>query len=74
VLENEGTHGVRVTFGANCELSGSGPYLVPYLGAVRIVAVAALNQAYIHPMPEGPSELGFLRSVTAITQFRLRFR
>jgi len=72
VLKDERAHGVGVALGADGELSGGGANLVSSLGSVRIVAVAALNQPDIDAMAIGACELGALRGVTAIAEFRLR--
>lgn len=73
VLENEWSHGVRVTFGADRELPGGGSDLVTGLRAVRIVAVAALNEPDIYAMPVRPREFRFLCRMAAIAQSGLLF-
>jgi hypothetical protein len=73
VLEYEGPHGIGVTLGANRKLSGSGPYLVPGLRAVGIMAIAALDEAHINAMTVGPCELGSLLRMATVAELRLRF-
>lgn len=72
VLKNEGSHGVGMALGADGELAGGGPYLITRLeGAVRIVAVAALNESDVNPMAERPGKFGFLRGMAAEAQLGL---
>ena len=73
MLKDEGSHGVGMALGADRKLPGGGPNLVSGLSAVRIVAVAALHQAGIHPVTEGARELRLLRRMTSEAEFRLRF-
>ena len=73
MLKDERPHRVSVALGADRELSGGSANLMPGLGAVRIVAVGALDQSHLDPMPVGPSELGLLRGMTAEAQILLLF-
>jgi len=61
VLENERPHRIRMALGTNRELTGGSSHLVAGLGAVRIVAVAALDESGVNPVPIGPRELRLLR-------------
>jgi len=72
MLEDEGSHRVGMALGADGELAGGGAHLVANLASMRIVAIAALDQPNVYAMPEGSSELGFLRSVAAIAELSLR--
>jgi hypothetical protein len=74
VLENERPHRIRMALGTNRELTGGSSHLVAGLGAVRIVAVAALDESGVNPVPIGPRELRLLRGMAAVTQGSLRFR
>ena len=74
MLEDEGAHRVGMAFGADRELSGGGPNLVTGFGAVRIMAVAALDEPDIDAMAIWPGKFGLLRGMTSIAQRRLRLR
>lgn len=73
VLENERPHGVRMALGANRKLPGGRSHLVTGLGAVRIVAVAALDESDINTMPVRPREFRLLGGMAAVAQGSLRF-
>src|SRR6516164_2269975 len=73
MLEYKRAHGVGMALGAYRELPGSGANLVAGFGAVRIVAIAALNQPDIDAVTIGTGELRLPGSVTSVAQFRLRF-
>ena len=73
MLKDEGPHRVGVALGADSELSGGSANLMPGLRAVRIVAVAALDESHLDPMPVGSVELGLLRGMTAEAQILLGF-
>ena len=72
MLEDKRPHGVGVTLGAHRELTGGRTHLVTGLRSVRIVTVAALDQADIDAMAIGPGELGLLRGVASVAQLGLR--
>ena len=74
VFEDKRSHGVGVALGADRELTGGSSHLVTCLGAMRIVAVAALDKSNIDTMPVRPGKLRLLRGVAAIAQLSLRFR
>jgi hypothetical protein len=57
---------------ANRELTGGSLHLMAGLGAVRIVAVAALNESDVNPVPVRPREFRLLRGMAAIAQGSLR--
>jgi hypothetical protein len=42
-------------------------------GAVRVMAIGALNQAFVHAMPKGHRKLRPLLLVARVTKFRLIF-
>jgi hypothetical protein len=73
VLENERPHGVRMALRANRKLTGGSPHLMTGLGAVRIVAVAALDESDVNAMPVRPGEFRLLRGMAAEAQGSLRF-
>jgi len=60
VFEDEWPHRIGVAFGANRKLTSRSPDLMSDLRAMRIVAVAALNQSGINAMPVGSGEFGLL--------------
>src|SRR5271169_609855 len=72
MLENERPHGVGMTLGAHGELPGSGTHLMANLCAVRIMAVAALDESGIDTVPIWPRELGLFGSMAPETEFGLR--
>ena len=72
MLEDKRPHGVCMAFGADGELSGSGAHLAAGLSAMRVMAVAALDQSDIDAVPVRPGELGSLRSMAAVAQCGLR--
>ena len=43
-------------------------------GAVRVVAIGALDQSFVNTMAERHCKLGPLLKMTRVTQFGLRFR
>jgi hypothetical protein len=73
MLENERSHLVSVALGANRELACGSSHLVTGLGAMRIVAVAALDKSDIDAVAIGPGKFGLLRSVASVAQLSLRF-
>jgi hypothetical protein len=62
---------VRVARKANRILRGRSTHLMRPHRAVRIVAVGALDEAFIHSMVEGHIELSFLRQMARVAKFRL---
>ena len=72
MLKDEWPHGVGVALGANRKLSGRRADLTAALGAVRVMAVTALNQAHFHTMAIWPCKLRLLRRVAAQAKLRLR--
>ena len=73
MLEHKWPAFFRVTGEAHRVLRRGGPYLLGLNRAMRIVAVIARNQAFVHPMMEGHRELRFLLGVARIAEFRLFF-
>lgn len=71
VLECERAHGFGMTVCANGKLAGCGSQLPIHETAVRIMAVAALDQTNIDTMPIRAAEFGFLLRVASITKQRL---
>ena len=72
MLEHERPHRVGVTFRADGELSGGRSHLVPALRAVRIVAIAALNEADVNAVSIRPCELCALLCVATVAKLGLR--
>ena len=63
---------LRVALGADRVLVGGGPDVVVAEGAVNVVAVAALDQALIHPVMEGHVERRLHIGVALEAELRLR--
>lgn len=63
---------VRVALEADRILRGGGLHLLGLDCAVRIVAVRALDQTFVHTMMERHVELRLLLQMTCVTKFRLR--
>jgi hypothetical protein len=64
---------VRVAREANRILRRGSPHLVGPHGTVRIVAVGALDEAFIHSMVERHIELGFLCKMARVAKLGLSF-
>lgn len=62
---------VRVAFDTNGVPTWYRPHLPQSRGAVRIVAIATLNESLIDPMVIGLCEVCFCRLVTSIAELRL---
>ncbi len=73
VFEYEWPLLVGVTLEANSVLCGIRAHLLRFHSAVNIVAIAALDQAFVHPMMEGHVELGLLLEMASVAELRLRF-
>jgi hypothetical protein len=58
---------------ANRVLRRRVPHLLCGNSSVRVVAVAALYQPFIHAMVKGHAELGLLLKMAGVAKFRLRF-
>ena len=72
VFENKRPLLVRVALEANGVLGGRSSHLVGLYRPVHVVAIAALDQAFIHAMMERHIELGFLLEMASVAKFRLR--
>lgn len=72
VLPGEGTCFVSVAVKANLVLGGGGAQLTRQEAAVLVVAVGAIDQAFIHPMVEGLGEIRLHFLVAGVAQSRLR--
>jgi len=57
MLEHKGPTRLRMALGADCVLIGGGFDVVVAEGSMRIMAVTALHQAFIHPVMKGHVEL-----------------
>jgi hypothetical protein len=73
VLEYKRSLLVRVAREANRVLSGRTPHLMGPHGAVRIVAIGALDEAFIYSMVERHIKLSFLRKMARIAKLGLSF-
>jgi len=73
VLENERPHRIRMALRANRKLPSGSSHLVTGLSAVRIVAVAALDESNVYPVPVRSRKFRLLRGMAAVAQGRLRF-
>jgi len=71
VLKHERTSLIGVARVANRILRRRGSHLLCRYRSVRVVAVAALNQPFVHPMVKGHAELRFLLKMTGVTKLRL---
>ena len=71
VLIHEGSLLVRVAFDTNGVPAWQCPHLLERCGAVRIVTVAALDQAFLDTVVIGLSKVSLLRRVASVTKFRL---
>jgi hypothetical protein len=60
-----------VTFETDGVLRGVRAHLLGLHGAVNVVAIAALDQAFIHPVVKGHVELSFLLKMTSVTELGL---
>ena len=73
VLENKRPLLVGVALEADFALRRGGPHLIGLHRAMRIMAVGALHQPFIHPMMERHLELRFLLQMACVAKLRLRF-
>jgi hypothetical protein len=62
---------IGVALEADRILRGGSPHLFGSHRAVHVVAIAALDQPFIHAMMEWHVELGFLLEMAGIAQLRL---
>lgn len=74
VLERERPAHIRVALGADGVLVGRVSQVDQIECAVRVVAVSALDQAFVHPVVEGHVELPLLIGMASVTESRLRGR
>jgi hypothetical protein len=72
MFEHERPLFVRMTCKADGILRRGSPHLLGFHRSVHIVAIAALDQPFVHPMMERHVELGFLLEVAAVAQLGLR--
>ena len=73
MLEHVRTLFVRMALKAHKILGGRGSHLFWFHRSVHVVAVAALNQAFIYPVVKRHLELGFLSQMAGEAKFRLGF-
>jgi hypothetical protein len=65
--------GICVAFGADGVSAGQGFHLPQGCGAMHVMTVAAVNQAFIYTVMVRLGKIGLGRSVTAVALFRLFF-
>src|SRR4051812_26673290 len=71
MLEDEWTSLLGMALEADLVLCGSGTQLCAQVSAVRIVAVVALHQAFVHAMMEGLAELRLHFQMAGVAKLRL---
>ena len=71
VFENKRSLLVRVAFEADRILRGRSPHLVGLYRSVHVVAIAALDQSFVHAMVERHVELRFLLEMAPIAKLGL---
>ncbi len=74
VLENEGALLIRVALKADGVLLRGCAHLMRLDGAVRVVAIRAVDKPFVHAMVKGHFELRFLGLVASDAELRLGFR
>ncbi len=72
VLENEGALLIRVALKADGVLLRGGAHLVRFDGAVRVVAIRAVDKPFVHAMVKGHFKLRLLSLVASDAELRLR--
>ena len=72
VFEYKGALLVRVALEAHRVLRGRSPHLVGLYRAVHVVAIAALDQPFVHAMMERHVELRFLLEMAPVAKLGLR--
>ena len=73
MLEDKRTLLINVAFEADRILRRGSSHLLRFDCAVRVVAIAALNQALVDAVVEGHFEFSFFIEVAAVAKFRLSF-
>ena len=73
MLEDEGALLVNVALEADCVLRGGCAHLLGLHSAVHVVAIAALDEAFVHPVVERHIELSLLLKMASVAELRLRF-
>jgi hypothetical protein len=73
VLEDERSLLIGVTLEADGVLRGIRTHLLGLHRAVYVVAIAALDQAFVHSMMEGHVELSLLLEMASVAELGLRF-
>lgn len=73
MLVYEWSPGICVTFCADGVTAGQGFHLPQGCGAMRVMAVAAVNQAFIYTVMVRLGKIGLRRGVAAVALFRLFF-
>ena len=73
MLEHKRTLFVRVALEADGVLRGRSPHLMRFHCSMNVVAIAALDQSFIHAMMERHVELGFLLEMARVAELRLHF-
>ena len=73
MLVDKWSPGICVALGAYCVSAGQGFHLAQGCGAMRVMAVTAVNQAFIYAVVIRLGKIGLRRSVAAVALFRLFF-
>lgn len=73
MLENEGPLLIDMTFETDSILRRRSPHLLWPHGSVWVMAVTALDQAFIHTMVKGHRKLGLLLQMAGVAELWLGF-
>ena len=68
---DEGPLLIDMALVANGVAAGESPYLTQSGGSMRVMAVYALHQSFVHPVVIGLGKVGLRRSVASVAQLRL---
>lgn len=71
MLVDKWSPGIGVALGADGVSAGQGFYLPQGCGAMRVMAIAAVEQTFIYTVVIGFGKIGLRRGVAAIALFRL---
>ena len=71
MFEDERALLVGMALEADCVLGGGSADLFGPFGAVHVVAIAALHEAFIHAMMEGHFKLSFLLEMAGVAELGL---
>ena len=68
---NKGTRFVRMAFGADGISGRQSPHLPESRRSMHVVAVTAVDKAFVHPVVVGLGEISLCRGVTPVAERRL---